>query len=363
MQRMGEIAQRHAGREGHVRHHRVLVPRPAANQSNAGDDVRRRSSRSRSAPDNPEQSRDGDPRQADGRSSRRSRRASRWCSRRRRCAASATPAGSRCRSRTAPARRRRRSCRRSPSSSMAAARRTRRQFARRCSAASAPTCRSSTSTSTATKVKQQGVDVTDVFETLQVYLGCLYVNDFNFLGRTYQVIGAGRRAVPRDRRRRRAAQDAQRRRARWCRWAPCWTSRTSPAPIRISRYNLYPAADINGTPRPASAAAQAIALMEQLAADNLPAGLRLRVDRAGVPGKARRQHRAAGSSRCACCSSCSSHAAEYESLSLSTAIILIVPMCLLARHRRRVAARDGQQHLHADRLRRARGPVARRTPC
>ena len=40
--------------------------------------------------------------------------------------------------------------------------------------------------------------------------------------------------------------------------------------------------------------------------------------------------RAASSSRCACCSSGSSHSAEYESFALSTAIILIVPMCLLA---------------------------------
>ena len=48
-----------------------------------------------------------------------------------------------------------------------------------------------------TKAKQLGVPLTDVFDTMQIYLGSLYVNDFNRFGRTYQVQRAGRRAVPR----------------------------------------------------------------------------------------------------------------------------------------------------------------------
>ena len=69
---------------------------------------------------------------------------------------------------------------------IAAARAATRQLAGAVHAASAPTSRSSTPTSTARKVKKQDVAVTDVFDTLQVYLGSLYVNDFNFLGRTYR---------------------------------------------------------------------------------------------------------------------------------------------------------------------------------
>ncbi len=64
-----------------------------------------------------------------------------------------------------------------------------------------------------TKARQLGVNVQDVFDTLQIYLGSLYVNDFNHFGRTYQVIAAGGRAVPLAARRHPAAQDAQRRRA------------------------------------------------------------------------------------------------------------------------------------------------------
>ena len=54
-----------------------------------------------------------------------------------------------------------------------------------------------------TKARQLGVPVTDVFDTMQIYLGSLYVNDFNKFGRTYSRARAGRRAVPRARRGRR----------------------------------------------------------------------------------------------------------------------------------------------------------------
>jgi hypothetical protein len=68
-----------------------------------------------------------------------------------------------------------------------------------------------------TKAKQQGVAVTDVFDTLQIYLGSLYVNDFNRFGRVYQVrvqADADFRAQPEDIGRSRPATPM----ARWCRW-------------------------------------------------------------------------------------------------------------------------------------------------
>ena len=70
-----------------------------------------------------------------------------------------------------------------------------------------------------TKAMQLGVDVQDVFDTMQIYLGSLYVNDFNRFGRTYQVIAQADTPVPLAARRYPAAADAQRRRARWCRSA------------------------------------------------------------------------------------------------------------------------------------------------
>ena len=60
------------------------------------------------------------------------------------------------------------------------------------------------------KAKAQGVPLTDLFDTLQIYLGSAYVNDFNLFGRTWQVYRAGRRPVPRRRRGHRQPAHAQR---------------------------------------------------------------------------------------------------------------------------------------------------------
>ena len=76
------------------------------------------------------------------------------------------------------------------------------------------------------KAEKLGVSPDKVFEALQVYLGSAYINDFNYLGRTYEVCGAGRRTVPQHHRRHRPAQDAQRRTATWCRSARSRASAT-----------------------------------------------------------------------------------------------------------------------------------------
>ena len=71
------------------------------------------------------------------------------------------------------------------------------------------------------RARQLGVAVTDVFDTLQIYLGSLYVNDFNVFGRTYSVrvqADAPFRAHADDIGQ---AEGALRRRARWCRWRRC----------------------------------------------------------------------------------------------------------------------------------------------
>ena len=69
------------------------------------------------------------------------------------------------------------------------------------------------------KVKQEGISLTDLFQTMQVYLGSVYANDFNRFGRTYQVKVQADAPVPGHGRQHRAAQGAERRRARWCRSA------------------------------------------------------------------------------------------------------------------------------------------------
>ena len=67
------------------------------------------------------------------------------------------------------------------------------------------------------KAKQLGVSVTDVFNTMQIYLGSLYVNDFNRFGRVYQVRVQADAPFRATRRGHRSAEDAQRERATWCR--------------------------------------------------------------------------------------------------------------------------------------------------
>ncbi|MFP5246917.1 MAG: efflux RND transporter permease subunit, partial [Thermoanaerobaculia bacterium] len=121
------------------------------------------------------------------------------------------------------------------------------------------------------KAKMQGVALGELYETLQVYLGSVYVNDFNFLGRTYQVnlqadapyrqdADAIRRLYTRN------AQGAM---------VPVGalaTVRPDAGPDPVVRYNAYPAADITGAPAPGVSSGEAVAAMEELAKKHLPAG-------------------------------------------------------------------------------------------
>src|SRR6202012_2375437 len=92
------------------------------------------------------------------------------------------------------------------------------------------------------KAEKVGLTPTDVFSTLQVYLGSQYVNDFNYLGRTYQVI------VQADGQFRRTAADIANLKARNARgeMVPIGTVaqlKDDTIPYRVPRYNLYPAAE------------------------------------------------------------------------------------------------------------------------
>ena len=110
----------------------------------------------------------------------------------------------------------------------------------------------------------------DVFDTLQIYLGSLYVNDFNLFGRTWQVI------VQADAEFRNQVEDVKRlkvrnnARATWCRWARWPTSAKINGPLILTRYNMYPAAAINGSTGPGVSSGQGIDVMEQLADRELP---------------------------------------------------------------------------------------------
>ncbi len=178
------------------------------------------------------------------------------------------------------------------------------------------------------KAKQLGVAVTGVFDTMQIYLGSLYVNDFNRFGRTYQV------KVQADAPFRSHADDVLKLKTRNTRgeMVPLSTLlnvQTSFGPDRISRYNNYTAADINGGPAPGFSSGQAQAAVERIAEETLPKGcsfewteLTYQEILAGDTGKL--------VFPLAVLLVFLVLAALYESWTLPLAVILIVPMALLS---------------------------------
>ncbi len=177
------------------------------------------------------------------------------------------------------------------------------------------------------KAKQQGVPLQNLFETMQIYLGSLYVNDFNRFGRTYQVI-AQADAPFRDR-----AEDITRLKTRNAKgqMVPLGTLvkvTETHGPDRAMRYNGYPAAEINGGPAPGFSSGQAEALIAKLANESLPKGAAFEWTELTY------QRILAGNTAVYVYPLCLLLvflvlAAQYESFRLPLAIILIVPMCLL----------------------------------
>jgi multidrug efflux pump len=178
------------------------------------------------------------------------------------------------------------------------------------------------------KAKQLGVPVTDVFDTMQIYLGSLYVNDFNRFGRVYQVrvqADAPFRARPDDilqLKTRNAAGDM-------VPLSSLVTVRPTYGPEMVVRYNGYTAADINGGPAPGYSSGQAQAAIERVAAETLPRGVKFEWTDLTY------QQVLAGNSAIwvfpiSVLLVFLVLAALYESLTLPLAVILIVPMSVLS---------------------------------
>ena len=122
------------------------------------------------------------------------------------------------------------------------------------------------------KAKAMGVPLQNVFETMQINLGSLYVNDFNRFGRTYQVVAQA------DAQFRQHAEDILRLKTRnlageLVPLGALVSVHETYGPDRVMRYNGYTAADVNGAAAPGYSSGQAEALMEKLAAENLPKGM------------------------------------------------------------------------------------------
>ncbi|MGP6219341.1 efflux RND transporter permease subunit, partial [Pseudomonas paraeruginosa] len=179
-----------------------------------------------------------------------------------------------------------------------------------------------------TKVKSQGVQLADVFEALQVYLGSLYINDFNRFGRTYKVTAQA------DAPHRMQAEAIGRLQVRNAAGAMLplssfVTVTPGSGPDRVIHYNGYPSADISGGALPGVSSGQAVALMERLAGEVLPEGMTFEWTDLTY------QQKLAGNSALFIFPLCVLLAylilaAQYNSWLLPLAVLLIVPMCLLS---------------------------------
>ncbi|NLX15071.1 MAG: efflux RND transporter permease subunit [Phycisphaerales bacterium] len=177
-----------------------------------------------------------------------------------------------------------------------------------------------------TKCKNMGVALNSVFNTLQANLGSYYVNDFNQFGRTWQVnvqADSAFRGHPEDVRR------LQVRNAHGDMVPLGSVARVEEisGPVMINRYNMYPAAAINGNTAPGVSSGQAIGIMEDLAAKELPPSM------AAEWTELTFMQKLAGNTALYIFPLCVLfvflvHSAEYESWLLPLAIILIAPLSI-----------------------------------
>ncbi|OYY71859.1 efflux RND transporter permease subunit [Sphingomonas sp. 28-63-12] len=178
------------------------------------------------------------------------------------------------------------------------------------------------------RAEQLGVPVQNIFSTLGTYLGSSYINDFNFLGRTYRVT-AQADAPYRD-----EIADVGKLKTRSASGAmvpldAVMTLKNDSGPYRVVRYNLYPSAELQGDTAHGYSSGQSLATMAKIAGETLPAGMSFEWTELAF---AQQQAGSTGSLvfGLAVLFVFLLLAANYESLVLPFAVILIVPMCLLA---------------------------------
>ncbi|MBX7104235.1 MAG: multidrug efflux RND transporter permease subunit [Gemmataceae bacterium] len=179
-----------------------------------------------------------------------------------------------------------------------------------------------------TESMTRGVPLREVFDTLQVYLGSLYVNDFGMLGRTWQVVAQAEskfRDEPRDVARLRVRNSQ----GEMVPLGAIAGLREINSPLILTRYNMYPAAAITGNTVRGVSSGQGIALMNQLARRELPASVTTEwTEMAFLELQA--GNTALMVFAAAVVMVFLVLAALYESWALPLAVILVMPMCLLS---------------------------------
>ena len=179
-----------------------------------------------------------------------------------------------------------------------------------------------------TKAKSLGLELSQVFDTLQIYLGSAYANDFTRFGRNWQVnvqADSAFRARPNDIGKLKVRNNAGQ-------MVPLQTLvsvKDTSGPAIVNRYNMYPSAEINGNVTPGTSSGQAVAIMEELAKQELP-------ERMGFEWTELMLQQILAGNTAVLVFSLGTILVflvlcfQYESWSLPLAIIMIVPMCLLA---------------------------------
>jgi hydrophobe/amphiphile efflux-1 (HAE1) family protein len=173
----------------------------------------------------------------------------------------------------------------------------------------------------------RGVSLKDFSSTLEVYEGSFYVNDFNLFGRTWQVV------IQAESEARRHPEDLPQLRTRSAKGAmvplgSLATQRETYGPLILTRYNMYPAASINGTAAPGVSSGDVMAKVQRMADQRLPQAMKYEwTDMSYL-------ELLAGNTAMilfgfAVVMVFLVLAAQYESWSLPMAVILVVPMCLL----------------------------------
>ena len=179
-----------------------------------------------------------------------------------------------------------------------------------------------------TRAMQLGVDVQDVFNTMQIYLGSIYVNDFNKFGRTYQVIAqadAAHRATPDDI----LKLQIRNKDGQMVPLGALMKVKETFGPENAMRYNAFRAADLNGGPAPGFSSGQAQAAITKILNETLPPDMKFEWTELTY------QQILAGNTALLVFPLCVLLvflvlAAQYESVFLPMAIILIVPLCILS---------------------------------
>ena len=179
-----------------------------------------------------------------------------------------------------------------------------------------------------TKAQLLDVKIADVFAALQIYLGSAYANDFNLFGRTFRVVAQAEdifRNDPKDVLKIRVRNSA----GETVPLGSFTTVRDISGPYRVPRYNLYPSAELDGAAAPGYSQGQAIQIMEKLAAETLPDGFSFEWTTLAFQ-QLRAGSTAAFAFALAVVFVFLVLAAQFESLTLPLAVILIVPMCIVA---------------------------------